>query len=324
MKTRIFLLTLAPALVLETAGIRLLLLGTISAGEALAVNLAAALFPAIGAGLLHRSGQSPFRSALISLFTVALPGIGLYGCTMAMLLSKTVIRGKGLAHDLERADYHTSLTAEELSQSKETYIEQELGVEPIVDILRGTDSALKRGAIKVLGSLQSGEAVTLLRRCLKDPDPEIRFYAHTALTDMEENFSRKLTAVEKSRDNEDSRQIQRARILLEYAATGLPGENMRLEILNQARTLLHKAVPQSREPAPLYLELARISLELGDRDSARSFLADPAVQNTSQQKELLSRLLFEERDFPALAELEPFDRPPRPDSPVPSQDTPHA
>ncbi len=173
-------ITIVLAIAVETLGLQLLLTTKITVAAALALNTAAAIFPAFGAYLLRKAGKSPYDCALVSLFTLTLPGIGLYGCFMAILLSKTVIRNKGLAHDLEKNDYIPPLVPNEKIGNRNTFIEQELGVEPIVDILRGTDSGLKRGAIKVLGNLQSREAVTLLRKCLKDPDPEIRFM-HTRL-----------------------------------------------------------------------------------------------------------------------------------------------
>ena len=54
--------------------------------------------------------------------------------------------------------------------------------------MSGDDNDLKRGAINTLQRIGSPEAISILKQSLSDVSPEIRHYAHIALTRLDEAY----------------------------------------------------------------------------------------------------------------------------------------
>jgi hypothetical protein len=299
---------LVPALLLETLGIWLLASGKASWSVVIILHSAAALLPAFGGVMEKKAGRSPCPLALIAVLTMTMPGVGLYGSSLALLMSGTVLQSKGLAHEPEQDSSSTALKHSGTDSDQKIFLEQEIGVEPIIDILREDDSAMKRGAIQLLQKLRTAESVMLLRKSLSDPDSEIRFYAHTALTRMEEYFSETISSITKSSHGTTWKQVQTARLLMEYVQTGLPEGAMRRESLLRARELMESALLKSDNKHLLYLDLAELCLELKDRNSAAAYLKQSDQKEATRLLALQSRLMYENRNFPGLAELYPSEK----------------
>ena len=88
-------------------------------------------------------------------------------------------------HDAEPKSYGESLR-------------HNLNVEPLVETIRsnaGTD--LKRGAIEMLAKMRSPHAISLLKECLSDSNSEVRFYASSGLSRIEESLNEKIIKFKK-------------------------------------------------------------------------------------------------------------------------------
>ena len=126
--------------------------------------------------------------------TLCLPGIGIIGCLFALLCSKLLLRQKNktkefkLMIEADLGDDSRWITRKRVGQ----VLADEIAIEPVIDVLQGDDPDLKRGAVKLLQRIGTPNAVGLLRQSLSDQFPEVRFYAHSALTELEDGFSTRI------------------------------------------------------------------------------------------------------------------------------------
>jgi len=97
------------------------------------------------------------------------------------------------------SDFHEEDKALALNRTQHqvrTYGESIRGtvnVEPLVETLRSHSGAdLKRGAIETLTQISSPQSVALLKECLTDPNSEVRFYASSGLSRIEENLNQNI------------------------------------------------------------------------------------------------------------------------------------
>jgi len=97
------------------------------------------------------------------------------------------------------SDFHEedkALALERTQKETRTYgesIRETVNVEPIVETLRshaGPD--LKRGAIETLTQIANPQAVALLKESLTDPNSEVRFYASSGLSRIEEKLNQQI------------------------------------------------------------------------------------------------------------------------------------
>jgi len=112
---------------------------------------------------------------------------------------------------------------------------------PAADALLGRDPALKRGAIEVLAQIRSPEAISWLLRARTDPDPEIRFYATSAVTRVKRDYDAEMGAAQAEvvqRPGDLSKQLALERIRYEYARSGLLERATAVSMLGQCRERL--------------------------------------------------------------------------------------
>ncbi len=129
-----------------------------------------------------------------------------------------------------------------------------LEVLPAADALLGADTAMKRGAIETLSKIRTLDAVRWIFAARSDPDPEIRFYATTALTRLKRDFENAVSAAEReafNRPGELGPQLTLQRVRLEYAASGMVEGGARASVLEECRRRL--LAPAEREPEALRL-----------------------------------------------------------------------
>ena len=138
----------------------------------------------------HSKNTIFILSTLLLLIVFPIVGPVFYICIMiALSFSKKL--------DL-LTDFHEESTAQNLTyENTETFeesIQKNVNVEPLVEVIRshhiGTD--LKRGAIETLTNMCDPISVTLLKECLSDPDSEVRFYASSGLSRIEENLNEQI------------------------------------------------------------------------------------------------------------------------------------
>jgi hypothetical protein len=74
---------------------------------------------------------------------------------------------------------------------------QETDIVPLVDIFKGSDLNLKRGAIERLTELKTPEAIRVLTEHKQDSSPEVRFFINTALTRVKKEFDEELKSAQR-------------------------------------------------------------------------------------------------------------------------------
>ncbi len=79
-------------------------------------------------------------------------------------------------------------------QARKERILEELDFMPFVDILKGADLDLKRGAIEKLSQLKTPETIQLLLSYRSDPSLEVRFFVTSALTRIKKEFDEEVKA----------------------------------------------------------------------------------------------------------------------------------
>lgn len=180
-----------------------------------------------------------FYFYLAFVFVLFLPGLGVAGTFFSCLASKHLLSPKGLAGEFERRDF-LPYYAEFLEDTDDmdAFLEDEVNVQPILDIINGNDPAMKRGAIKVLRNRGTPEAVRMLKRCLSDTDLEVRFYAHTALGRLEEEHVESIDrAKQQAQDGTEASLLALAEAYESYANSDLLSDDLRADQLRIARDI---------------------------------------------------------------------------------------
>lgn len=182
----------------------------------------------------------------------------------------------------------------------ETAIKRELAdaldVLPAVDALLSRGQALKRGAIETLARIRTFEAIGWILRARGDRDPDVRFFATTALTRLKRDYETAIHAAEGEvfrRPGEPRAQLALHRIRYEYAASGMLEAAAKAAVLQECRARLTQASSHSPEAARLLYLVERqldppSALKLLDRIEA----AEPerAARWTQDRADLLFSL----------------------------------
>ncbi|HAS89719.1 MAG TPA: hypothetical protein DCS48_10510 [Desulfovibrio sp.] len=200
---------------------------------------------------------------IAGVFTVFLPLIGLVGMTVTLLAARVFMKSLGLAEDYKEKAYEGVGVDVDLPSDITEFLYDEVDVHPIADILSGDDMEMKRGAVNLLRRIGSAEAVSLLRKSLSDESAEVRFYAHTALTRLEEDYA---DAIDKARfraEKYDSAQshAELASIYRNYARSGLPEVNMQERSMASACDHWREAVTRDQENKDYLMRLAESYVE---------------------------------------------------------------
>lgn len=251
-----------------------------------------ATFPALGY----------YFPALAGMLTFFLPVVGVTGAFGAMLMSRILMTPQGLAKDFEQSEFHhvEQFIANTWSGAS-TFLQEELSTQPLVDVLQSGDADSQRGAIELLRKLRTPEAVSLLRSALAADLAEVRFYAHTALTRLEEEMTGQ---IEKARAQAEggapAAQLALAHAYRTYAASGLPEKAMVTYYLEEARKLMSTALATGVQPE-VRLGLAHVCLELGVYDEAKTNL-EPLLSTSLAPQALvaLCRLHYDKRDYASM------------------------
>ncbi|ACS80739.1 hypothetical protein Desal_2685 [Maridesulfovibrio salexigens DSM 2638] len=243
---------------------------------------------------------------IAALFTFFMPLIGLAGITLTLLMSRVFMKSYGLAEEYKEKAYEGGGVDVDLPTDISEFLYDEIDVHPIADILTGDDMEMKRGAVNLLRHIGSAEAVKLLRKSLSDESSEVRFYAHTALTRLEEDYAE---AVEKARfraDKYDSAQshAELASVYRNYARSGLPEVNMQERSMGLACEHWRKAVEKDQESTDYLMRLAEAYVESRKFSEAlhiyRETMKTPKLEMESRLG--ICRTFFEMGNFIALFE----------------------
>ena len=213
------------------------------------------------------------RARLYGLLVLFLPVMGLLGCLILQLAYDRLIRAHGLAEDFQDETEQRVIEAKGLEIKKDltTYFDEELAVQPVVDILAGYDDDLKCGAIDTLRRIGTPEAVTILKKCLSDASPEVRHNAHTALTRLDETFVQAIKEARKPLDAGEPKAVHHLRhagYCIDYANSGLLDSDTRRYYLEMARNAYLAARETGASDTEQTLKLGRLELQLGHFDQA--------------------------------------------------------
>lgn len=282
-------------------------------GEGLWLALAAGLHGLAAASLFWLPGrlcpdwvaENRHAPALYGWLTLFLPGMGLAGSLGAALARAGWMNRIGLVDQFRDMMEGENVRPDSLAadRSERDLVMEETATQPLVDILASSDPELKRGAIGLLVRLGTAKAVGLLKEALNDPLPEVRLYAHTALTEMDNAAMERIKAgTEKAASGQAGDLAELGRLCRDYALGGLPDTAGRAHFLEQAQEAYAQVLALTPEDPAASLALGRILLALGRRKEARP-LVETALRIKSLQVPVyltLCRLHYEARDFAAL------------------------
>lgn len=237
--------------------------------------------------------------------TLPVPLLGFLGFLTVYALSVMGPRKSGtLLRELqEYISYDPTLVAlRKRGIDEERFIMGEVDVAPLREILTGNDVALKRGAILSLARLPKQESVALLKIALSDQSREIRYYASTALSDMEREFNDRIFRLVREIERTPTtieHHIELARLVLDYVDSGLLDEGMVPYFLDIGLHALDRAVLVAAKDPRIYLLAARLNKRAG-----KLALADVSVQKYITEKNddpdgmlLAAEIAFERRDI---------------------------
>src|SRR3989338_1644227 len=92
----------------------------------------------------------------------------------------------------EMSQFLEILYAEKMSEDIMETVHGHLEIEPYVDILKGTDDELKKGALEQLARVKTKATTRLIQLALQDANPEIRYTASLKLKKIEDEFSEQI------------------------------------------------------------------------------------------------------------------------------------
>jgi len=243
---------------------------------------------------------------LTAALTLSLPCVGLVGCLLAPLCARLLMHQKNKTIEFKQS-LHTPDDDSGWIPRKRVgqFLVDEIAIEPVVDVLQGNDPDLKRGAVKLLQRIGTPGAVGLLRKCLSDEFPEVRFYAHSALTDIEDTYTKRIQELNAAFEAAPSASVDRQIGLLyrAYADSGLADEITRAQHLESCRVALLRSLEREPEHAQAMLLLGQVLLDLNRSGEAwKVFGKCLRHEETASEAHLgLVQIAYQERDFAQLA-----------------------
>lgn len=242
----------------------------------------------------------PRMAALCSLF---LPVIGLCGISLTFF-ALNFMKSQGLAKEYKEKPFENEAVDVELPADITGFLFDEIDIHPIADILAGDDIGMKRGAVNLLRRIGSSEAVSLLRKSLSDSNSEVRFYAHTALTRLEEDY---VNLIEDARFRAErfgkaKNHAELAFAYGNYSGSGLPEVNMQTYYLDLSRQEWEKALEKDPGNLDYRLKLAAVCVDGGKFSQAVDLYRETIqVEGAELESRLgICRAYFEKGDFSSL------------------------
>lgn len=260
----------APAAMLWALGI--LILQDAPPPRALSTDTAAAPRTPVRAPAL-----SGWTAAALCLGILSFPGFGTIGCAVAFGLSyllrprATAAQGGGTLLDSVQMLAVTRLPT--AGPARE--------VQPLVDMLRGQNTELRRVVVKALGDQGDRESVQLLRGLLTDPNPDVRSDAAVTLMRLESEYTESINAAVarvEQRPFDIGRQLTLARLCFRYATNGILDPASAHLYLARVRTILETLAKQLPYRTDILVDLARTLHLLGEPEAALRALDEALSQ----------------------------------------------
>lgn len=259
--------------------------------------------------LLKEYDKVVFYSSLGGLITFSFPLIGLFGITISFLLVRHVLERKGeFAMDFGPMDITDSgPSLFENMKDTDSIIKEETDIEPILDILKGNDPALKRGAINLLKQIGSKETIHLIKECISDPNDEVRFYASTALKRLNDFYIQQISIAKKNTEVENpsaSKFGDLGNIYKKYAESGLCDQGVRDYQFDFAKKAFIETLHIEPEDIETMAILGYVSMEMKEYEEAERYFKKALDIKPGLDDALLGlcRLYYEKWDLKALVE----------------------
>jgi hypothetical protein len=180
---------------------------------------------------------------------------------------------------------------------------RELDAESYHEVLRHGTTDQKRNALRRLADLGQPRHLELVRRCLLDPDHEVRLYAYSEIERLSRGYEEEIAKRSKELSRtpgEPEALLTLARTYFRYAESGIHDEEMAAFYYGSARRFAEQAQAASAGPEAVWIE-ARALGRLGDFAGAESRLAalTQAQQGLVESCVARADLAFRRRDFAA-------------------------
>jgi len=190
-------------------------------------------------------------------------------------------------------------------EDMDSFLMEEASVEPILEILKGSDVGLKRGAVNLLGNIGGKEAVGLLKESLSDPSPEVRFYAHATLAKLDDSYTQSIKTAERQTQDEASESFAAlGNAFVRYAESGLVEDVVRRQLLDRATRAFEQALDHGVGDGRLLVTLGYLHLSQGELEKAReAFARTPEGPAWVESLLGLCEIAYEKRDFTTLHTL---------------------
>lgn len=276
------------------------------------LHLAAAALLLVAPALPGAAGHphARYNSVLGGWLTLFLPVVGILG-TLAIAATAKLLKSKGTVSDFRVTTAYRLAREEfpEFTEGVDEFIEEEINVEPMLDILRGENTDFKRGVVKYLEQLGSPAAIGVLKQSLGDSSPEIQYCTHAALEHLESAW---MVRIEEARTalEADPAAGGRPRLLVAlartyrgYAASGLVADETRIYYFRQARKALEEGLAREPGNGVILLSLGRICLDEKDFPAAEGYFARALAAAGCLEDALLGlcQVNFESGNLAALA-----------------------
>ncbi|MFC1537524.1 hypothetical protein ACFL4P_01720 [Gemmatimonadota bacterium] len=268
----------------------------------------------VAAGLGYFGNQNPGLEFWLYLaLAVFIPFYGAVGCLL-------VAWYRGLHPDSgqtvdEYAEYiHLESREETISSgSVDEMIHRELEIQSYIDIIRGPNLALKKALIgKIIDEYEwTPHAVELLKTALNDEDYEIRSYASTAMSEVEDRINQHIRKLEENLGSDlenTTLKLKLAQSYLDYVKLGLLDDSSADRYLKSAGNMLADAEKATsgddRLRISILLQRGRAADLAGDTAAGKIIYEEILKEDPDNPQALvpLCSILFQEKEFPRLTE----------------------
>ena len=151
--------------------------------------------------------------------------------------------------------------------------------------------------------MPSQKTSELLKESLSDANPEVRFYAHAAMTKIADAFSQEIKEAEADLDEDDAASFTALGMAcLRYANSGFMEEVMRAQFLGKAREAFARASELSPDDHSLQIRLGHLHLDMKEYTEAQKYYESvPDDASGFVEAALgLCKIHYDHRDFDSL------------------------
>ena len=182
-----------------------------------------------------------------------------------------------------------------------------LNVEPLVETIRSDASTdLKRGAIEMLAKMRSPYAVSLLKECISDQNSEVRFYASSGLSRIEESLNEKIikykNIIKQKSEVTHQDYFLLAKAYYEFIYLSIQDEASLQYYLRQSVDNFEKAFQLNPQDINYIEELVRAYTRIGRHEDARQ-LKDKVHLKEHKNLMYLAESYYKEKDYRKCKEI---------------------